>query len=604
MIKNLLVFFMNPSFSKKFLIFFLFIFTLFFSKSHAYQVFFEGIDDKELLSLVQSSSQLEKLKTHVPSTKKGLKNRAESDLSNVLQVLQSRGYYDSRVNFKIELDQSVVHVKIETGPLYPLKTFKVRYLQKGKEILASDLRQCITLKDLKIELGKTALPETLLDATETLLDKLNLQGYAFATLTKQDIFADQLSHAIIVLLVVEVGPLTFFGPLKIKGNRRVKKDFFLKKLRWTEGEIYNPLLIEKTQEVLELSGIFKSVIIDKGDKVTDKGALPVEIRVIEGKQRSIGLGLSYVTDLGAGITADWEDRNRAGEGEKLSFRTDLWPKIQTANLTYLVSDFLQQEQNLIWEANYKHEDIKAYIESNLSLSAMIERKMSDHFRFSYGTMYTFLRSERSSRNGIFDLIKFPLELRLTTADNLLDPTEGMTAKFKVIPTFQFLSPRFAYCVNTFTGTYYHPLKKNKRSVLAVKLMLGTISGASKNSVPGPERFYIGSDTTLRGYRYLTISPLGCSNRKVLGGRSLFVYSIEIRQRFGENYGVVYFWELGNVYKNSYLNIFETHLLQSAGIGFRYYTPVGPLRLDVAFPLTPRRHLDRQLEVYFSIGQTY
>jgi translocation and assembly module TamA len=590
--------------TKVFWLFFLFVFSFCLTTIEAYQVQFEGINDTELLELIQSSSQLEKLKANDPSTKKGLKRRAESDISNILQVLQSRAYYDAKVNFTINRDKSIVHVMIKTGAVYPLKTFRIRYLQNEKEISESDLRQCITLKDLHVELGKPAFPETILNAGETLLDKLNLQGYAFAAITKQDVFADQLSQNIIVLLVVDVGSLSFFGPLKIKGNHRLRQEFFFKKLRWTEGEIYNPVLIEKTQEALELSGVFKSITINKADKPAADGTIPIDISVLEGKQRSMGFGLSYDTDLGIGLTADWEDRNIAGEGEKLSARADLWSKVQKANITYLLPDFLQQEQNLVWSLNYLHEDIKAYTESSFSFSGIIERKISDSFHFSYGAMYKFLRSERSSRNGTFDLIKIPIEWRWTTTGSLLDPIQGMTAKLKIVPSLQFLSPQFTYSINTFTGTYYIPVKKDRRVILAVKLMLGSIIGASKHDIPTPERFLIGSDSTLRGYRFESVSPLGEDGKKPLGGRSLFVYSLELRQRFGENYGIVYFWELGNVYKNSYINIFETRMLQSAGFGFRYYTPIGPLRLDFAFPLTPRRHLDPKFMYYFSIGQTY
>jgi len=572
----------------------------------AYEVSFDGLDDEqsELLNLVKSVSQLEKLKESPPQTIKGLRRRAQSDMTNILQVLQSHAYYDAKVDFVINPEKLIVTVHINTGVIYPLAVFKIRYLLNGQEIKENALQRCITLEDIKVKLGEPARPETILNAEDTLLDKLNLQGYAFATVKQRDVFADQLDRKVIVLLVIDRGALTYFGPLTIKGNHRVRDGFFYKKLRWTEGQVYNPILLEKTQEVLELSGLFKSITINKAEAPMDQNLLPVEISVLEGRQRSIGFGLSYATDLGPGITADWEDRNIRGEGEKLSFRTDLWVKLQKGNLTYLIPDFLQQEQNLIWEMNYVHERVKAYTESAFSLSAIIDRKMSDHFRFSYGGMYKLLHSERSSRNGTFDLIKTPIELRWNYTNSLLDPTEGMTAHLKFIPSLQILNPRFAYSINTFTGTYYHPLNKSKRSILAIKLMLGTIIGAKKHDIPSPERFYLGSESALRGYRYLTVSPLDESRKKPLGGRSFFVYSLEWRQRFGEDYGLVYFYELGNVYKGPYMNIFEESIRQSVGVGFRYYTPIGPLRLDFAFPLTPRHKLDHKLEVYFSIGQTY
>src|SRR5208337_1177694 len=108
----------------------------------------------------------------------------------------------------------------------------------------------------------------------TVLDKLNLEGFAFASIKKRDVFADQKEKNVIVCLVVETGPLTYFGPLTISGLDRVKENFFYKKLRWQEGDLYNPNKIEKTQEALELSGLFKSVNISHAEEPVDGNLMP------------------------------------------------------------------------------------------------------------------------------------------------------------------------------------------------------------------------------------------------------------------------------------------------------------------------------------------
>lgn len=148
---------------------------------------------------------------------------------------------------------------------------------------------------------------------------------------------------------------------------------------------------------------------------------------------------------------------------------------------------------------------------------------------------------------------------------------------------------------------YQSLTEDKRHVFAVKLMAGSIFGASGHEIPPPERFYAGSESTLRGYRYLTVSPLKHDN-KPIGGRSMLVYSMELRNRIGKDFGLVFFYDIGNVYENA-LPDFKEKLRQSAGLGIRYYTPIGPIRLDAAVPLN-KRHIDNNLEVYFSIGQSF
>ncbi len=576
-------------------------FCLNFASLCSYEVEFEGIHDSDQLELVQSASQLEKLKDSPPATLLGLKRRAEGDMANIVQALQSQAHYNAKAHFLIENNRSRVIVKVEPGPVYPFAAFNIRYLQNEKEV-SEDVLQCpINLEDLNIEIGSPALPETILTAEDILLDKLNLQGFAFASIKKRDVFADQKAQNVIVCLAVEVGPLTYFGPISIKGLERVKENFFYKKLRWCQGDLYNPKKLEKTQEALELSGLFRSVNITHAEEPVDGNLLPLEISVLEGKQRSIGFGLNYTTSLGPGITGEWEDRNILGEGQKLSVRSDIWQKLQQGNITYLIPDFGRQDQNLIWALDYQRERTKSFTENALSFSGIIERKLNEHLRVSYGGMYKRLRSQRSDFNGTFDLLKAPLGLRWTNIDSILEPTEGGTLQLKVIPSLQIFQPRFAYCINTFTGTFYQSLTKDKRHVFAVKLMLGSIFGASKHEIPPPERFYAGSESTLRGYRYLTVSPLG-RNDKPLGGRSLFIYSLELRNRIGKNLGVVLFYDIGNVYTN-FIPDFKDGVRQSLGLGLRYYTPIGPIRADIAFPLN-KRHIDNTCEVYFSIGQAF
>lgn len=568
----------------------------------SYEVEFEGIDQPAILKLVQSASQLEKLKASPPATLLGLKRRGEGDIQNILQALHSQGFYGAKADVTIDDNRSLVHVKIELGPVYPFAAFDIRFLQNGEEISAETLCPPITLKTLKVEIGAPALPETILSAEDLLLDELNLQGYAFASIKKREVFADQKAKTVLVLIEVETGPLTYFGPLTINGLERVKEKFFDKKLRWSEGELYHPKKIEKTQEALELSGLFRTVNITHGENPAEGDLIPIEISVREGKQRSIGFGLNYTTSLGPGVTAEWEDRNILGEGQKLSVRTDVWASLQDGSISYMIPDFKRQNQNLIWLLDHRHERTKSFTENATSFSGTIERKLNENLRVSYGGMYKRLRSQRSDFNGTFDLIKIPLQMRWSNTDSILEPTKGATLQLKFIPSFQIFKPRFAYSINTLTGTFYQSLTKDKRHVFAAKLMLGSIFGASEHEIPPPERFYAGSESTLRGYRYLTVSPLAHHHHKPLGGRSMFVYSMELRNRIGKDFGLVFFYDVGNVYKE-FVPDFKEKWLQSAGLGIRYYTPIGPIRLDVAVPLN-KRHIDNSVEVYFSIGQSF
>lgn len=579
------------------------IFMLISFTSNAYDVRFEGVNDPTALELIHAVSQLEKLKDTPPATLIGLRRRAEGDMVHIIQVFHTFARYQATADFSVEENGTFVVVKVNPGPVYPLEVFRITYKQRGEE--KEGLPHCtISLKDLEIQLGEPATPESILNAEDLLLDQLNLQGYAFAKILKRDVFADRQNQNVIVLIEVETGPLTYYGRIRITGLERVKESYVFKKLKWQEGDLYSPSKVEKTQEALDLSGLFRSVNISNPEGPTDGDLIELELNFMEAKQRTIGFGVNFNTQLGPGISGEWEDRNFFGEGQKLALRTDLWWDWQFGSLTYLIPDYKRQNQNLIWQLNYEQGHRKAYTERAVSLSATIQRRVSKELTFSYGAMYKHLLSEHSEHNGTFNLFKTPLQLKWSTEDNILDPTDGASFHLLCIPSLQFVSPEFAYSINTLTTTYYKSFTEDKRHVFAAKLMLGSIIGAGKHNIPPPERFYAGSQNTIRGYRYLTVSPIeDRHHHKPVGGRSMVIYSLELRSRITKDFGLVGFWDIGNVYFDA-IPDFKRRLLQSTGLGIRYYTPVGPLRLDIAVPLNRRRHIDNYLEIYFSIGQSF
>ena len=144
-----------------------------------------------------------------------------------------------------------------------------------------------------------------------------------------------------------------------------------------------------------------------------------------------------------------------------------------------------------------------------------------------------------------------------------------------------------------------------RSVFAkVKLMRSSDSMISTNldAVPVPKRVLGGSDQDLRGYKYHSVSPLHHHHRPI-GGRSGIFYTFETRFRVSSTIGLVPFFDLGSVYLTPLPKLKEKWY-KSVGLGLRYFTFLGPLRLDVAFPLDRRKHIDPQYRILFSIGQTF
>lgn len=566
----------------------------------SYNVSFFGINDPSTLQLLQSISKTEELKENPPATKAGLKRRAESDIPNLIKALHSLAYYNAKVEVSVDFENqtSQIEFKVETGPVYPLASFDI--LSVGNQNFNSFCKE-INLSELGITIGTPAFPKSILEAEEFLLLKMEKLGYPLAKIEKQEVFADQITHSIHVILHLNPGPLCYFGEVTFKGHKRVSPLFFGKKIAWCGGDIYDPCKIEKTQCALEASGLFSSITITHGQEVSDQGLIPIEIEVIESKQRSIGAGIGYSTDDGFGVLAEWEHRNVRGRGEKVSFKTLVAQRLQEGQLAYVIPDFCKAKQDLIWLAEVLRQTTKGYHASSYSFSGIIERQLNDWTRISYGGMYKRLRDTHSDNNRSFDLLKTPFHLRWSNTNSLLDPSSGATLNLKIVPSLQVRRPDFGYCINTLSGTFYFPLSKDRRWILAGKATLGSIFGEKRHTIPPSERFYAGNENLMRGYHYMTVSPL--RHNEPIGGRSMMIYSLEARLRATETFGWVFFYDFGNVYE-SYLPELNKKILQSIGVGLRYNTPVGPLRLDLAVPLHRRKHIDEVLQFYLSIGQAF
>ncbi|WP_213158438.1 BamA/TamA family outer membrane protein [Parachlamydia sp. AcF125] len=573
----------------------------------SYEVEFYGVDDSKTKELLQSASDLVRLQDHPPTTQAMLKRRAEADTPQLIKVMHNLAYYNAKIDVKIDFKASpiVVQFHILPGPIYPFKAFKIQFAKPEilKESIIPDLLDNIQVADLGIGINRAAYPKAIIEAKENLLSILARKGFPFASISKTEVFADQTAKDISVVLTVDSGPQVVFGPFKIVGNKDVKARFFRSKLRWEEGALYDTKKVEETQHAIEASRLFSSVIITPEKPANSADHLSrMVIEVTEGKNRSIGLGASFTTQRGSGITADWENRNFRGIGEKLSFHANLWQATQEVTLLFVKPDFKCRDQEFHGLLEYQYETTKGYTESSLSLSGTIEKKVSNRLWLSYGSMFKQLSNTRSDHNGSYNLVKFPTQLRWTTVDSLLDPTQGCSLYFRLIPTLQVLKPQFAYVISTLTGTAYYSLTQTKNIILAAKGSFGTIQGSPRRTIPPSERFYAGSETTLRGYAYRTVSPLK-DQHKPTGGRSMMVFALEARMHTTKNFGWVGFYDFGNVYASP-LPELKLNFLHAVGLGLRYYTPVGPLRLDVAFPLNRRKHVDGDYQIYLSVGQAF
>jgi translocation and assembly module TamA len=171
----------------------------------------------------------------------------------------------------------------------------------------------------------------------------------------------------------------------------------------------------------------------------------------------------------------------------------------------------------------------------------------------------------------------------------------------VTPSHIFSSADLNYVLNEVSASTYRPLGEDGRAVLAGRAAVATLDGPPLLELPADQRIYVGGGGTIRPYAYQTAGPLAANNDPI-GGKSSLVFNFEARVKVTQTIGVVPFLDAGGYYESSTPQISQ-RLFYGVGLGLRYYTAFGPLRLDLATPLY-RRSSDAPVQVYVSLGEAF
>ena len=315
--------------------------------------------------------------------------------------------------------------------------------------------------------------------------------------------------------------------------------------------------------------------------------------MVERPRHAVAFNVAYSTDTGATGGTTFTYRNVFGNAETLTLSANLTQaetgaEIQApgynVTLTFTQPDWLRRDQTLTSTLGYVKENLYAYSRKVELGGVTLSRKLSDRWSASVGVTGV---QERVTQEGVttsYTLAGLPIGVKYdsTGPDGLFNPTHGIKATATVTPTDSLAGHGSFFTIAQLGGsTYFNLASIEGRSVLALRALVGTIQGASTFAVPPDQRLYAGGSGTVRGYKYQSVGPRFASYRPI-GGTSLDTATIEFRQRFGESLGAVAFIDAGQVGTTS--APFTGTVQAGAGIGARYYTSIGPIRLDVAVPL--------------------
>jgi translocation and assembly module TamA len=384
------------------------------------------------------------------------------------------------------------------------------------------------------------------------------------------------------------------------------------------GEWYSPSRIEKARQDLLSLGVFSGVTVRAGDPLDAQDLIPVTFDVQERLRHAVGFNVAYSTDLGGSVGATWSHRNLFGNAEQLNLAASVTGLAGTAttgvgyNVTaqFIKPDFLVRDQSLELNLGAIKQDLDAYNQDAIIAGAAVNRKFSEVWSGSVGLSGVQERIVQETVPRDYTLLGVPLNVKYNTTgianNSFEDPLRGIRASLTVTPTQSFNHDNNATFViiqgsaSTYVDLASFGWTIPGRSVLALRGLIGTAQGASLFSLPPDQRFYGGGSATVRGFRYQSIGPQ-FPDGKPIGGASIDAATIEYRQRLFSNWGAVAFVDAGQVGAGS--TPFQGSVRVGVGIGLRYYTPIGAIRLDVAVPLN-KQPGDDAFGIYIGLGQAF
>jgi translocation and assembly module TamA len=555
----------------------------------------EGTTNDILVNMVELSLEA----SDPPRTLRRLERRVESERSRLLQALRARGNYAAEIDVVIDEAASPISVvyEINAGPVYEINKVTIEINPPTEDDL--DLP---SPKKLNLRRGKRASSIKVIEAEAALLQRVKNQGFANARLGERRVIVDHDTAEMDIVYTLNPGQKLYFGATKIVGNVDVESRFISRLLEWKPGKLVTPERLQTTQLNLIETRLFNSVRIEPGTVPDEQGRVPIRIEVSEAKHRTIEAGVRYRSDEGIGGSVGWQHRNLLGTGEQLEVELD------GSEIGYHLKglarepDFLRRRQALVIGGEIAIENTEAFDSQSIGASVGIERSVGDGMELAAGVAFRALTVEQDGDEESFGLLSLPASYSWDHSNNLLDPSKGGRLSVQNEPFVDVFGNDVAFNKTSVSYTRYLRLKRQKpRLILAGRARAGFLFGAERDNVPADERFYAGGGGSVRGFGFQLAGELDDDDNPI-GGRSLFEVAGELRGQFTDTLGAAIFADSGAAYGSTFPD-FEEDLRVGVGGGLRYFSPIGPIRLDVGFPLD-RRDSDDSFQIYVSIGQAF
>lgn len=546
-----------------------------------------------------------------PRTTQDIVAAARADYARLVGTLYQFGHFSPVVRITLDGREAAdmspfaeparidrVEIVVDPGPSYTFGTAEIGPLA-GSTILPEAFRP-----------GGPASTPVLQDTTRAAIDRWRATGRAVAEVADQRITARRDGETLDAAITITPGPLVSFGTLIPQGQTRMRPDRIVEIAGLPEGTRFSPEVLDRVAERLRDSGVFSAVAL--GEQPLGPGdTMDIVATLAESPPRRFGFGAELSTDSAARVTAFWLHRNLFGGAERLRIDGEVRGIGQgelsvdgVDGIDVILSARLSRPATFTpdtltyGEITVAGLDEPSYRLAGIGIEAGVEHWFSPRLEAALGVGLRVNRFEDALGARNTTLFYLPGEVTWDNRDDALDPTDGVYMIGTASPFLIFGDGGGARLTADARG--YLGLGPEDRTVLAARAQLGTVFGGEISEIPPDYLFYSGGSGTVRGQEYQALGAI--QNGIDSGGRSFGALSAEVRQAIGDtNFGLVLFADAGYVAPEAMFQDGDWHA--GAGLGLRYDTPFGPIRVDLATPVRGGG-VGEDVFLYIGIGQSF
>lgn len=506
----------------------------------------------------------------------------------IKKALQAFGYYAT--NIKKDLQENIVQDQVQWMATYDIRPGDpIRVLHRNIEIIGdgqSEIGFVKLIDKFPLKEGEVLNYSQYETAKQALIKNALANGYLKAAFISHEIKIDLEKYSATINLVFDTGPQYRFGAVRfVQIGEQLDENFLRRYLPFKEGDAYNTATLLELQTALSDSDFFTRIEIYQRFEEAENLLIPLEVNVSPRKPRKYRFGLGYGTDSGARASVEHQ-RRVSPKGHVLTLKGKVSQRLNRVDMFYSMPLKDPAREQLTMSSHY----VEQRTESRRTNAGGLDLRRITGFRsWRQAVAISYEREgyEVADEKGSSQLLMPNMDWLHNRFNNRLYPTKGIrfTAEISLSHEFWFSDVNFIQL--RITGKKIFPLFTNGRVIL--KALGGGTLINDIESLPASKRFYAGGDQTIRGYGYEELGPKN-NLGQTIGGKYLAVAGVEYEHRVLQNWGVAVFFDAGN----SFTNVQEK-IYRGVGVGGRWRSKVGPIRLDLGWPLDktvdyPRLHL--------------